>query len=40
VIVAYPGTVARATGGTISTLSRPGYVVHAFTTSGTFALLV
>ena len=36
VIIAYPGTVAKATGGTISTSSRPGYVVHTFTISGTF----
>jgi len=34
VIIAYKGTTARATGGSISTTSRPGYVVHTFT-SGT-----
>lgn len=36
VIIAYPGTTAQATGGTISTSSRPGWVVHTFTSSGTF----
>jgi hypothetical protein len=30
--------VARATGGTISTVSRAGYVVHTFTSSGTFTV--
>jgi len=34
VIIAYPGTQAVATGGTISTTSRPGYVVHTFTNPG------
>ena len=33
-IIAYPGTQAVATGGTISTESRPGYVVHTFTSPG------
>jgi hypothetical protein len=39
VIIAYPGTVAKATGGSISTVSWPGWVVHTFTTSGTFTVL-
>jgi hypothetical protein len=30
--------VARATGGNISTVSRPGYVVHTFTSSGSFVV--
>lgn len=34
VIIAYPGSQAAATGGTISTTSRPGYVVHTFTNPG------
>lgn len=34
VIIAYPGSQAIATGGTISTTSRPGYVVHTFTYPG------
>lgn len=34
VIIAYPGTQAVATGGSISTTSRPGYVVHTFTSPG------
>jgi hypothetical protein len=34
VIVRYLGTAARATGGTI-TISG-GYVIHTFTTSGTY----
>lgn len=38
IIIAYPGTSPRATGGTISTTSRPGYVVHTFTSSGTFTV--
>ena len=36
VIIAYPGTVAKASGGTINTTSRSGWVVHTFTSSGTF----
>ena len=38
VVISYPGTVARATGGTIT---NPGgtVTVHTFTTSGTFTLL-
>ena len=36
VIIAYPGTTAKATGGIINTTSRPGYVVHTFTSSGVF----
>ena len=39
VIIAYQGTAAKATGGTISTSSRAGYVVHTFTSSGTFTVL-
>jgi hypothetical protein len=35
VIVAYPGTSALFTGGSVSTTSRTGYVVHTFTSSGT-----
>jgi hypothetical protein len=35
VIIAYSGA-QNATGGTISTSSRPGYTVHTFTSSGTF----
>ena len=38
VIIAYPGAVARATGGNIDTSSRSGYVVHTFTSSGTFTV--
>lgn len=38
VIIAYKGTTPRATGGTISTTSRPGYVVHTFTSSGTLTV--
>lgn len=34
VIIRYVGTTARATGGTITTTG--GYVIHTFTTSGTF----
>jgi hypothetical protein len=30
--------VARASGGNIDTSSRPGYVVHTFTSSGTFTV--
>jgi hypothetical protein len=30
--------VPRASGGNISTFSRPGYVVHTFTSSGTFTV--
>jgi hypothetical protein len=30
--------VAIATGGSISTTSRPGYVVHTFLATGTFAI--
>jgi hypothetical protein len=36
VIVAYPGVTPKATGGTISTSIRPGYVVHTFTSTGQF----
>jgi len=36
VIVAYPGTTPVATGGTISTTIRPGFVVHTFTSTGSF----
>jgi hypothetical protein len=38
VIVSYAGTSALATGGTISTTVRPGYVCHTFTGAGTFAV--
>jgi len=38
VIIAYPGTSPIAVGGTISTTSRPGYVVHTFLTSGIFSV--
>ena len=38
VIVSYAGTSALATGGTISTTARPGYVCHTFTGAGTFAV--
>lgn len=38
VIVSYAGTSALATGGTISTTARPGYVCHTFTGVGTFAV--
>lgn len=34
VIIAYPGVAPVATGGSISTTSRPGYVVHTFTSPG------
>jgi len=34
VVIRYAGTVARATGGTVSITG--GYVIHTFTTSGTF----
>jgi hypothetical protein len=38
VIVCYPGSTIKATGGnTISTSLRSGYVLHVFTASGTFA---
>jgi hypothetical protein len=36
VIIAYPGTTAIATGGTITTSG--GYVFHTFTSSGTFTI--
>ena len=36
VVVAYKGTTARASGGTIDTTSRPGYVLHKFTSNDTF----
>ena len=36
VIIRYPGTVAKATGGTITYIS--GYVVHTFTASGNFVI--
>lgn len=36
VIVRYAGSVAKATGGTITYIT--GYVVHTFTTSGTFII--
>lgn len=36
VIVRYPGSVAKATGGTITYIT--GYVVHTFTSSGTFTV--
>jgi hypothetical protein len=36
-VIAYLGTSAKATGGTVSTSSRTGYVVHTFTSGGTFA---
>jgi hypothetical protein len=38
VIIAYPGTTPIATGGSISTTSRSGYVVHTFYSSGTFTI--
>jgi hypothetical protein len=34
VIVSYPGTTQRATGGSVSISG--GYVIHTFTTSGTY----
>lgn len=37
VIVRYPGTVVKATGGTITSVS--GYTYHTFTANGTFALI-
>jgi hypothetical protein len=36
VIIRYAGTVAKATGGTITITG--GYVYHTFTTSGTFTV--
>ncbi|NBR25757.1 MAG: hypothetical protein EBU08_18630, partial [Micrococcales bacterium] len=36
-IISYPGTIARASGGTLDTTSRAGYVMHVYTTSGVFA---
>ena len=38
VIVAYPGDTPIATGGSISTTSRPGYVVHTFQSTGVFTI--
>jgi len=38
VIIRYAGA-QRATGGTIDTTSAPGYTIHKFETSGTFALV-
>jgi len=35
-IIAYTGSVAMATGGTIDTTSRAGYVLHIFNSSGSF----
>jgi hypothetical protein len=37
VIIRYEGSSARATGGSISYIS--GYVIHTFTTSGTFSVI-
>jgi hypothetical protein len=41
VIVRYTGTAIKATGGSISTVTIGGqaYVVHEFTSTGTFALV-
>jgi len=41
VIVRYTGTTIKATGGSISTVTIGGqaYVVHEFTSTGTFALV-
>jgi hypothetical protein len=30
--------LAQATGGTIDTTSRPGWIIHAFTGNGTFTV--
>lgn len=38
VIIAYQGA-PRATGGSISTVIRPGWTVHTFTSNGTFTVL-
>jgi hypothetical protein len=39
VIIAYRGSKAWATGGTIDSTSRPGWYLHIFTGSGTFTTL-
>jgi len=38
VLVSYQSPFAQATGGTIDTTSRPGWIIHAFTGNGTFTV--
>jgi hypothetical protein len=38
VLIRYQASIALASGGTIDTTSSPGYVIHAFTDSGTFTV--